>query len=557
MKLQINDNGWKQHGILLKKYICERLPMDKVKEGFSIALHIDSNIGPSESYLIKEEADGFSITGSDEMGLFYGIGKFLHTARWNEKNFVPSPPIGVITPVCSFRASYFAVHCYNWYQMAPLEELETYLEEMLLWGYNAVVCIIPILNLHSFEDDLFFTSVDKTRSIYQLAKKIGMKTGIILCPNQGFRNVPEEIEADYSYDATGKIRPHGGNNICPSKFGAVEYLRNIWKKQFEQYLDIGLDYIITWPYDEGGCGCDECRPWGAKAYGDLVNELHRESVTYYPNAKFIVSTWLMDAIGDEGEYEGLYKRLLNDMSYTDYLMTDAPQSFPNYPLTHDVVKPIVNFPEISMWGLYPWGGRGANPLLKRFQNFWNQAKGILQGGMPYSEGLYEDISKIQFIGYYWEPNKHYRNILKEYISYYYSEEVFEDVIEMMELIEENHITVAKGEKPNVEAGVRSAFLATNISERLSEVAKRSWRWRILYIRAKLDDILYRTFMEKHMEGKEALQDLKRTREYLIDENEEAQKLLQELCHYYHAIDKTAENRYTFPPVKDGKVRKIL
>lgn len=556
MKLRIDDNGWKQQGALLKKSISERIPVEYTEEGLSIVLHVDSSIGPDESYKITEENGGFSIIGSDEMGLFYGIGKFLHTARWNENEFVPSPPSGVVTPACSFRASYFAVHCYNWYQMAPQEELEAYLEDMLLWGYNAIVCIVPILNIDSFDDELFFESVKKTRAIYQLAKQVGMKIGIIICPNQGHRNVPKEFEADYSYDPTGKIRPHGGNNICPSKHGAVEYLKTIWHALLGAYQDIGLDYVISWSYDEGGCGCDECRPWGAKAYCDLVNELYKESMKVYPNAKFIVSTWLFDAICDEGEYEGLYHRLTEDMSYADYLMIDAPGSFPNYPLEHKVIKPIVNFPEISMWGLYPWGGRGANPLLKRFQDNWNRAKGVLQGGMPYSEGLYEDISKIQFIGYYWEPNKHYRDILKEYISYYYSEEVFADAIEMMELIEENHITVARGDKPNREVGVRSAQLAVSIEKRLGEQARQSWRWRVLYIRAKLDDILYRTFLDNHMEGEQVLQDLKRTREYLIDDNNEAQELLQELCRYYHSVDKTPENRYTFPPVKNGKVRKI-
>ena len=37
---------------------------------------------------------------------------------------------------------------------------------------------------------------------------------------------------------------------------------------------------------------------------------------------------------------------------------------------------------------------------------------------------------------------------------------------------------------------------------------------------------------------------------------EAQELLQELCRYYHTIDKEkGKNHWTFPPVKDGKVLK--
>lgn len=48
--------------------------------------------------------------------------------------------------------------------------------------------------------------------------------------------------------------------------------------------------------------------------------------------------------------------------------------------------PLLNFPEISMWGRGPWGGWGANPLPSRFEGLWQQTKGFVLGGMPYSEG---------------------------------------------------------------------------------------------------------------------------------------------------------------------------
>ena len=48
-----------------------------------------------ESAEIVEEDGGWKIIGSDEAGLIYGIGKFLHTAKWSEEDFVPMPP-GII-----------------------------------------------------------------------------------------------------------------------------------------------------------------------------------------------------------------------------------------------------------------------------------------------------------------------------------------------------------------------------------------------------------------------------------------------------------------------------
>ena len=56
--------------------------------------------------------------------------------------------------------------------------------------------------------------------------------------------------------------------------------------------------------------------------------------------------------------------------------------------------PLLNFPDISMYGQNPWGGYGANPHPGRLQQRWDETKKKLSGGFPYSEGIYEDINKV-------------------------------------------------------------------------------------------------------------------------------------------------------------------
>ena len=48
-------------------------------------------------------------------------------------------------------------------------------------------------------------------------------------------------------------------------------------------------------------------------------------------------------------------------------------------------------------------------------------------------------------------------------------------------------------------------------------------------------------------------ELQKTRHWYYDDNDEAQIYLQELCKIYHTIDLTTMNKWTFPPVRDGKV----
>lgn len=569
MKIRIQNNGHEKHSDLLKRVIEERIPYEVADDGMLIELCVDKAIGKEESFVIEKGNNGWKITGADERGLYYGIGKFLHTAKWSEENFVPNPPVGVSTPANDFRAVYTSVHFYNWYHEAPTEELKKYLEEMLLWGHNIIFSIVPLVCFNSCDEPDFFEAVEKNRALFKLAKELGMKVGLIINPNQGLKTTPAEFAADKScYDHRGGA---GGKNICPSIVGAMEYMRYLWVMQLKRFTDIGLDYVMTWPYDEGGCGCENCRPWGAKAFCDLSTETFKVVKRFYPDAKLILSTWYMDEPIDEGEYEGLWKRLGGDMSYIDYLMVDAHGAFPKYPLEHEVIKPMVNFPEISMWGLRPWGGRGANPLPKRFQEIWDSSKHLLSGGMPYSEGMYEDISKIQCVSYYWSPDRHYRDILGEYINYEYSADVINEVLELMELIEVNHVRVKEGEEPDMEACYMAEKIARDVNERLSERVKKTWRWRILFIRAVLDKVVNQYHVDhdnglsvKNVEmareisvdgvkavvsgPEKANYELWHTREWYLEESEEAMAMAEELCELYHT-NRELGHSATYPPVQ--------
>ena len=212
MKINLLDNGYLQHKRVMLNSICERIPVEFTKDGLTIVFGIDSRIGEAESYQIEHVDLVWYITGSDVLGLFFGIGKFLHTATWSDSDFVPNPPKGVVLPDCSYRVIYFSVHAYNWYHMAPTEDLEKYLEELLLWGYNGIHLCVPIMNLHSFDEPLFHEAVEKTKTIYRLAKKLGMRRSFGIVPNQGLLSAPEE----YNAEPVTRPRPNNGRNLCPS-----------------------------------------------------------------------------------------------------------------------------------------------------------------------------------------------------------------------------------------------------------------------------------------------------------------------------------------------------
>ena len=378
-----------------------------------------------------------------------------------------------------------------------------------------------------------------------------MKIGTIFCVNQGFKTAPDELNAEISFDL--QYRGNLGRNLCPSKKGTKEYMHELIKNVFSPFKELCLDYIITWPYDEGGCGCKDCIPWGGTGYANMILDLKDTFISIFPKVKFIVSTWAFDLPDDYGDYKSLYNRVKTDLDWIDMLMVDSHLDFPKYVLNNNPNKPVVNFPEISMNGLAPWGGFGANPLPKHFQRLWDSVKHFIAGGLPYSEGLFEDISKIQCIGYYWNPEKNYRDILSEYINYEYSPDVTDAVFEIIEGIEVNHFNVANHIEPDYELARKVSALAEKTEKLLPERAQRAWRWRILYIRARLDQKRYDAYkrydIKNTEKGPEKLRCL--SGDFIVNDSE-AQKLLKELRKYFCCVDFNGENHHTLPPLGGTK-----
>ena len=80
MKIKLKDNGHKFQAELLSRNIEERIPVQHGADGLVINIDINQTLGRSESYQIFKQNEVWNIIGSDELGLNYGIGKFLHTA---------------------------------------------------------------------------------------------------------------------------------------------------------------------------------------------------------------------------------------------------------------------------------------------------------------------------------------------------------------------------------------------------------------------------------------------------------------------------------------------
>lgn len=486
---------------LLARGITERCGAKVRFQGrapLTLELKVNGN-GSADGFAITDRpGGGILITGNNARSLLTGVGRLIRDSSFAAGGFAPTAWRGKDAPASRIRGVYLATHFGNFYDAAPLDEIRPYLEDLAVWGYNAVIFSFPTMSFDGFGDPAAQTSLSRIRDLMQTAKSLGFDVGVSYAPNQGFRTAPAVLRAPLFPDPL-KERGNYGVNIDSCNPGGHDYLIDNWKQFLHQFHSTGLDYIVFWPYDEGGSGSTECWPWGARGFPQISMEMSKLARGLYPRCQIVLSTWMYDT-PPAGEWEGLAQRLAEDKSWADYIMADAHDDFPRYPLEHAVPGnlPLLNFPEISMWGMAPWGGFGASPLPAHLQRLWDQVAGKLDGGFLYSEGVFEDINKVIYSRYYWDPSMTSLAATRDYISFYYSPRVVDKVARAIEIMEQNHHRGwAKG-KLRAQIGpsaLEAERLMQSADAELAPPVRQSWRWRILFLRAQIDAELYRNQLQ--------------------------------------------------------------
>ncbi len=470
---------------ILKDRIQQRCSIKVVQAGAEaqLVLTVAGDL-PPEAFRIDQAGAAVRIAGGSPRGLLYGVGKFLRTSRY-DGTFLPSTWRGTSTPQCPVRGMYFASHFHNWYHEASEPEIARYVEDIALWGVNAIQVSFPFLNLQGWDDPQAGPAVTMVRRYARIAKDMGLLFSIG-AGNAQFNGAPKHLRATPLPDPTRR-RGNSGNPICPGNPEGHAYIIENVRHLFEQLTDIGLDFVRYWPYDEGGCACEKCRPWGSNGFLKLSRDLTQLGREYFPNLKTILSTWMFDT-PPEGEWQGLTDALGKDAGWVDYILADSHNDFPRYPLDVGVPGelPLLNFPEISMWGNWPWGGVGAHPLPSRFQRLWDQVKHVVKGGFPYSEGIYEDLNKAVVVQFYWDRDQSARTTLEEYIAYEFGSGVTQDVLAVIDILETAAECFDRNQPLNAEEARRAHRLADAVNGRLPTWARQNWRWEILYLRTVLE-----------------------------------------------------------------------
>jgi hypothetical protein len=470
---------------VLARQVAQRCDARVVTEGDAplvVELAIAPGIG-AEGFRIEDRpGGGVKIVGNDARGLLYGVGKLLRTSRYDRGGFTVGAWRGTSVPEKPVRGIYFATHFHNFYHDAPIEEVQRYVEDVGLWGLNALIVWYDMHHFNGFDSTEAVEFRKRIKAICSAARRVGLDVGFACVANEGYANSPKAIRADVK-GMRGAAFP---TDICTAKPEGRRYVLDNFARLYDWAADLEPKWVMIWPYDSGGCGCKDCQPWGHGGYLRMAEPLARLARSKFPGAKVMLSTWFFN--GDE--WAGLAKAFAARPDWVDYLMVEPAflSGTPNSPPAHPSPAglPLVGFPEISMVGWPAWGGFGANPLPTRYQREWKELKAQWQGGFPYSEGIFEDIHKALFARFYWKADTAADEALREYVAFEYSPDVVDLVLPAIRMLEKNA-------RPHERVGswsLKVRELMEQADVRLTSQARQAWRWRILLLRARIDAQLY-------------------------------------------------------------------
>jgi len=471
-----------------------------------ITLKIDTELSQEEFRIDVIDFDFLVITGGSSRGLLYGIGKMLRNASYSGGGFKFTTWQGQSSPAKSLRMLYLASHFHNYYHVAPMSEIIEYIQDNALRGYNAIALWVDKHHYTGADDPEYIKFVARTREIYIAGENVGMEPIYAALGNEGYSTTPEHLKATY----TG--RSFYGVEVCPSTEEGVELILKNLEDTLKLFSGVTFGYLSIWSYDQGGCACERCSPWGGNGMVKCGQALMSLLKKYYPNIKSIYSTWLFD----NDDWKTLDKKLENkEEPWLDYIIADSHSEFPKYPLENGVPggRPMLNFPEISMWCMFPWGSLGANPLIKRFRRLWGQVCNYCDGGEPYSEGIYEDINQALYGDFYWNGNNETEQFTKEYFNFEMGGGDCQEFKKALNILEQNHISIfqpialrtqeeidkmLKEGRKRLKSRELIAYkefhgdphealeILLDIDKKLPNWGKDSWRWRIILLRGIID-----------------------------------------------------------------------
>ena len=458
-------------------------------------------------YIIECNSETASVSASDKLGLLSGFGRLLQEGSFGKDGFEPAECSIEFIPGCDFYGTYFATHFGNYYMTAPLDEIKEKIEDLALWGSNLQRIWFDFHHYSGTDDPKAKPVIERLRAILEYGRELGMLISFGGIANEGFSGTPEELKAEWWKQNGYHNAPLGHYHveICPSKPGGMELILENRRAMLDKFGDLAPDIFSVGTYDQGGCTCKDCAPYGANGYIKILPELTKLYKAYLKTAKACISGWYIELF-IENEWKLYWDKIESEPELAaqfDYITGINSISMPKNERKRALLLSgkgpgktrTVGFSEISMHGATPWGGFGANPYPAKLQEDWDVVGNTQAGMWSYSEGIFEDVNKIIVLGLYSGRHKTAFEAMRAYIRFEFSDEYCDEIFEILGMMEKTLprtlLTPEPGHEyqiiindPSKVAEIKERVIAVDM--KLPEKIRKSWRWRLVYLRAVID-----------------------------------------------------------------------
>ncbi|MEI7903441.1 MAG: glycoside hydrolase family 20 zincin-like fold domain-containing protein [bacterium] len=408
------------------------------------------------------------VAGQSDSGVVAGVGRLMREIRYlNGKIEVPALQIAE-TPQMPNRGMYLWARKHFF---GKPDQVDRYIEEFALWGGNGIAFWFEMGMFKSFNDPEAQQWLAMYRRFYETARRLGMKTGLLMVANDAYASSPEELRH------TMIIGNHGREHyLCPSKPGSIKQMI-AWQEQVFKALQ-PIDIFNVFPADPGGCSCKDCTPWPTCGFWRIAKPLADRIHEISPNTGIWVDTWHLNHPTFGGKD---WKNLVANLGWSK----ERPEWFagfevglaPNHgyarmsaedrKVYNETKQPLMVFPEISMWGNHS-GMLVNKEYWKSLQTEMNDySPELMKGGWPYSERWNTDIASVMMLSWFWNSKKPAETVLDEYTSFYFGPEAASGR-ELLELLDDSNTDPQRKEK------IRETF--AKLEGSLPEWVKRDWRW---------------------------------------------------------------------------------
>lgn len=517
----------------------------KFKEIF-ILPSLDSSLNKEGFYvkcLKQPNASNIIIVARNDIGILYGLGKFLMNYEFDEDGSIKEFEL-LENPAFELRGMFFATHKQNNVtEFWDIEHWREYIEDMILLGFNTLG-VYPIHyarwpGVQPFGSEKWFISEERRKEwenrwqihleLPKIAKEYGLRYGIWIPPNDIF---PTQLQESWSL---------GDPYVCPSIPEARKMILYDREELFKSLSNI--DFLFIPSGDEGGCKkCGKtgpCHPW-VKTYLSLVEDTYEVLKKYHPEAKIWISNQALDyeqqqilfeylntkapdwleafAYGPGGDIAQTYLNPEKEVTKFEYMEFGKinrylKELFRLLPAKYKLILyPDITHPYRAQYEIEQLdrrvalicGREDAPTFMGRDMVYiHNETAKYAMGSIPYIEGNHDDFNKAVWLQLQWNPQQDIKLITREYCKLFFGLETLDDMTEATDILDRIWHQKLNNSKYDIEKliGIIEKIESSPYGNKLKE----NWRWYTIkfasilfkYMQSKVqDDEIYRPQFEE-------------------------------------------------------------